>query len=147
VFQSDIARIRQYGYGFDGRLAGAFISGTRQFHPASGRRGDTHAQGAAGNSKSKWSALSGMFVNVNLHAPLGRQLTIPASSVFQSGTRAFVDRGGGYFEPREVETGDRAGDDLVVLKLQAAMGSFAPPPPGAGAAASMNTTGLVRRRR
>ncbi|HVW86218.1 MAG TPA: efflux RND transporter periplasmic adaptor subunit, partial [Bryobacteraceae bacterium] len=104
----------------------------------------------------------GMFVNVNLDAPMGRQLTIPASGIFQSGTRqiAFVDRGGGYFEPREVETGDRAGDDLVVLKglkagehivtsanflidsesqLQAAMGSFAPPPPGAGAAAAMNT--------
>ena len=103
----------------------------------------------------------GLFVNVNLDAPLGRQLTIPASGVFQSGTRqiAFVDRGGGYFEPREVETGDQAGDDLVVLKglkagehivtsanflidsesqLQAAMGSFAPPPPGAGAAAAMN---------
>ncbi|HEX4276271.1 MAG TPA: efflux RND transporter periplasmic adaptor subunit [Bryobacteraceae bacterium] len=104
----------------------------------------------------------GMFVNVNLDAPLGRQLTIPAAGVFQSGTRniAFVDRGGGYFEPREIETGDRAGDELVVVKglkagehivtsanflidsesqLQAAMGSFAPPPPGAGAAASMNT--------
>jgi RND family efflux transporter MFP subunit len=112
------------------------------------------------NPKSQLSP--GLFVNVNLDAPLGRQLTIPASGVFQSGTRqiAFVDRGGGYFEPREVETGDRAGDDLVVLKglkagehivtsanflidsesqLQAAMGSFAPPPPGAGAAASMNT--------
>jgi Cu(I)/Ag(I) efflux system membrane fusion protein/cobalt-zinc-cadmium efflux system membrane fusion protein len=102
-----------------------------------------------------------MFVNVGLDAPLGRQLTIPASGVFQSGTRqiAFVDRGGGYFEPREIETGESAGDDLVVLKglkagehivtsanflidsesqLQAAMGSFAPPPPGAGAAAAMN---------
>ena len=109
----------------------------------------------------------GLFVNVNLDAPLGRQLTIPASGVFQSGTRqiAFVDRGGGYFEPREIETGDRAGDDLVVLKglkagehivtsatflidsesqLQAAMGSFAPPPPGAGAAAAMNApTGQI----
>jgi Cu(I)/Ag(I) efflux system membrane fusion protein/cobalt-zinc-cadmium efflux system membrane fusion protein len=81
--------------------------------------------------------------------------------VFQSGTRqiAFLDRGGGYFEPREIETGAQAGDNLVVLKglkagehivtsanflidsesqLQAAMGSFAPPPPGAGAAAAMN---------
>ena len=109
----------------------------------------------------------GMFVNVNLDTPLERQLTIPASGVFQSGTRqiAFVDRGGGYFEPREVETGDRAGDDLVVLKglkagerivtsanflidsesqLQAAMGSFAPPPPGAGAAVAMNGTGRLR---
>ena len=104
----------------------------------------------------------GMFVNVGLDSPLGRQLTIPASGVFQSGTRqiAFVDRGAGYFEPREIETGEGAGDDLVVLKglkagehivtsanflidsesqLQAAMGSFAPPPPGAGAAAAMNT--------
>ena len=108
----------------------------------------------------------GMFVNVNLDAALGRQLTIPASGVFQSGTRqiAFVDRGGGYFEPREVETGESAGDDVVVLKglkagehvvtsanflidsesqLQAAMGSFAPPPPGAGAAAAMNGAGQV----
>jgi len=113
------------------------------------------------NPKSQLSP--GLFVNVNLDAPLGRQLTIPASGVFQSGTRqiAFVDRGGGYFEPREIETGDRAGDDLVVLKglkagehivtsanflidsesqLQAAMDSFAPPPPGAGAAAAMNTS-------
>jgi RND family efflux transporter MFP subunit len=103
----------------------------------------------------------GMFVNVQLAVPLGRQLVIPASGVFQSGTRqiAFVDRGSGSYEPREVQAGDRAGDDLVVLKglkagdrvvtsanflmdsesqLQAAMGSFAPPPPGAGAAASMN---------
>jgi RND family efflux transporter MFP subunit len=111
------------------------------------------------NAKMQYSL--GMFVNIGLGAPMGRQLTIPASGVFQSGMRqiAFVDKGGGYFEPREVETGDRAGDDLVVLKglkagehivtsanflidsesqLQAAMGSFAPPPPGAGAAAAMN---------
>jgi hypothetical protein len=88
-------------------------------------------------------------------------LAIPASGVFQSGTRqiAFVDHGGGYFEPRDIEVGARAGDDFVVLKglkageriatsanflidsesqLQAAMGSFAPPPPGVGAAAAMN---------
>ena len=71
------------------------------------------------NPKSQLSP--GLFVNVNLDAPLGRQLTIPTSGVLQSGTRqiAFVDRGGGYFEPREVETGDRAGDDLVVLRTSA----------------------------
>ncbi|HWE00712.1 MAG TPA: efflux RND transporter periplasmic adaptor subunit, partial [Bryobacteraceae bacterium] len=103
----------------------------------------------------------GMFVNATLNLPLGRQLVIPASGVFHSGTRqiAFIDRGGGYLEPRQIETGMQAGDDLVVLKglkagdrivtsanflidsesqIQAAMGSFAPPPPGAGAAASMN---------
>ena len=105
--------------------------------------------------------LLGMFVNVELGLPLGDQLAIPASGVFQSGTRqiAFVDHGGGYFEPREIEVGARAGDDFVVLKglkagerivtsanflidsesqLAAALGSFAPPPPGVGAAAAMN---------
>jgi multidrug efflux pump subunit AcrA (membrane-fusion protein) len=103
----------------------------------------------------------GMFVNVKFDLPLGRQLVIPASGVYQSGTRqiAFVDHGDGHFEPREIETGARAGDDFVVTKglkagdriatsanflldsesqLQAAMGSFAPPPPGAGAASAMN---------
>src|ERR1700730_14496465 len=105
--------------------------------------------------------LLGMFVNVRLGLPLGDQLAIPASGVFQSGTRqiAFVDHGGGYFEPRDIEVGARAGDDFVVLKglkagerivtsanflidsesqLAAALGSFAPPPSGVGAAAAMN---------
>ncbi len=105
--------------------------------------------------------LLGMFVNVRLDLPLGDQLAIPASGVFQSGTRqiAFVDHGGGYFEPRDIEVGARAGDDFVVLKglkageriatsanflidsesqLAASLGSFAPPPPGVGAAAAMN---------
>jgi multidrug efflux pump subunit AcrA (membrane-fusion protein) len=109
----------------------------------------------------------GMFVNVKLDLALGRQLVIPASGVYQSGTRqiAFVDHGDGHFEPREIEVGARAGDDFVVTKglkagehiatsanflldsesqLQAAMGSFAPPPPGAGAASAMNApTGQV----
>ena len=103
----------------------------------------------------------GMFVNVRLDLPLGRQLVIPASGVFQTGTRqvAFVDRGEGHFEPREIEIGARAGDDVIVSKglkgtehivtsanflidsesqLQAAMGSFAPPPPGVSAAAAPN---------
>jgi len=103
----------------------------------------------------------GMFVNVKLDLSLGRQLVIPASGVYQSGTRqtAFVDHGDGHFEPREIEVGARAGDDFVVTKglkagervvtsanflmdsesqLQAAMGAFAPPPPGAGAASAAN---------
>lgn len=103
----------------------------------------------------------GMFVNVSLKQPLGRQLVVPASAILHSGTRqiAFVSRGDGYFEPREVQVGSRAGDDLIVLKglqegdtivtsanflidseseLQAALGAFAPPPPGAGAASAVN---------
>jgi len=103
----------------------------------------------------------GMFVNVSAKIPFGRQLTIPASGVFHSGTRtiAFVDHGEGYLEPRDVKLGPRAGDEFVVFKglkasdrivtsanflidsesqLQAALGSYVPPPPGAGAAAAMN---------
>ena len=97
----------------------------------------------------------GMFVKVALKVPMGEQLVIPASGVLQSGTRqiAFVDRGNGYLEPRELQLGARVGDDFIVLKglkegeqivtsanflidsesqLQASLGSYAPPPPGAG---------------
>jgi Cu(I)/Ag(I) efflux system membrane fusion protein/cobalt-zinc-cadmium efflux system membrane fusion protein len=103
----------------------------------------------------------GMYVNVIIAVPLGRQLVIPSSAVLQAGTRqiAFIDHGQGYLEPREIETGPRMDDQVVVLKglnsgerivssanflvdseaqLQAAIGAFAPPPPGAGAAAAMN---------
>jgi Cu(I)/Ag(I) efflux system membrane fusion protein/cobalt-zinc-cadmium efflux system membrane fusion protein len=104
----------------------------------------------------------GMFVNVALKVPMGRQLVIPATGVLQSGSReiAFVNRSDGYIEPREIQLGPRAGNDFVVLKglkageqivtsanflidsesqLQAALGAFAPPPPGAGAASAINT--------
>ncbi|HKW87667.1 MAG TPA: efflux RND transporter periplasmic adaptor subunit [Candidatus Acidoferrales bacterium] len=103
----------------------------------------------------------GMFVSVMLEIPMGRQLVIPASAVFQSGTRqiAFVNHGQGYLEPREIVTGPQVGGEYTVTsglkageqivtsanflidsesQLQAALGSFAPPPPGAGAAAAMN---------
>jgi len=103
----------------------------------------------------------GMFVNVSLNVALGRQLVVPAGAVLQSGTRqiAFVSRGDGYFEPREVQLGGRVGDELIVQKglqegetvvtsanflidseseLQAALGAFVPPPPGAGTASAVN---------
>lgn len=100
----------------------------------------------------------GMFVNVDLKTNLGRQLVVPASAVFQSGTRqlVFVNHGNGSLEPKEIAVGPRVGDQFVVLKglqahqsivtsanflidsesqLQSAAGSFAPPPPGAGGTA------------
>src|SRR6266702_2746128 len=103
----------------------------------------------------------GMYVNIVLQMPLGKQLVIPVSGVLQSGARqiVFVDRGAGYLEPRDVQLGAQAGNQYIVLKglkagerivtsanflvdsesqLQAAIGSFVPPPPGAGAAAAMN---------
>jgi len=105
--------------------------------------------------------MPGMFVNVDLKIPLGRQLVIPSSAVLHSGTRqvVFVSRGEGNFDPREVQTGEQAGEKIIVTRglksgetivssanflidsesqLQAAAGAFTPPPPGAGAAASMN---------
>jgi RND family efflux transporter MFP subunit len=97
----------------------------------------------------------GMFVNVDLKTSLGRQLIVPASAVFQSGTRqlVFLNHGDGSLEPKEITVGPRVGDDFIVLKglearqsivtsanflidsesqLRAAAGSFVPPPPGAG---------------
>ena len=103
----------------------------------------------------------GMYVNVRLRLSLGKQLVVPGSAVFHSGTRnlVFAYRGDGNIEPREVELGSRVGEQQIVAKgvhageqivisanflidseaqLQAAAGAFTPPPPGAGAAAAMN---------
>jgi Cu(I)/Ag(I) efflux system membrane fusion protein/cobalt-zinc-cadmium efflux system membrane fusion protein len=103
----------------------------------------------------------GMYVNVRVKLPLGRQSVVPASAVFHSGTRnvIFAYQGDGNIQPREIELGPRVGDDVVIAKgirageqivtsanflidseaqLQAAAGAFMPPPPGAGQAAAMN---------
>ena len=103
----------------------------------------------------------GMYVNIRVSPQMGRQLVVPASAAFHSGTKnlVFVYSGEGTIEPREVELGPQVGDELVVTKgvkeqeqivtsanflidseaqLQAAAGAFVPPPPGAGQAASMN---------
>ena len=105
----------------------------------------------------------GMFVNVDLKASLGRQLVVPASAVFQSGTRqlVFLNHGNGSLEPKEITVGPRVSDDFIVLKglkahqsivtsanflidsesqLQAAAGSFVPPPPGSGSKAPATNT-------
>jgi len=104
----------------------------------------------------------GMYVNVGIDVPLGKQLVIPSSGVLEAGTRqiAFVDHGQGYLEPRVVEIGPHVDEHAIVLKglregerivssanflidseaqLQAAISSFAPSPPGAGTAAVLNT--------
>jgi Cu(I)/Ag(I) efflux system membrane fusion protein/cobalt-zinc-cadmium efflux system membrane fusion protein len=103
----------------------------------------------------------GMYTNVHVKLPMGRQLVVPASAAFHSGTKnlIFVYQGEGSIEPREVEFGPQVGDQIVVSKgvkadeqivtsanflidseaqLQAAAGAFVPPPPGAGQSASMN---------
>jgi membrane fusion protein, copper/silver efflux system len=103
----------------------------------------------------------GMFVNVTLHEPMGRQLVIPAGGVLQSGMRSivFVDHGEGQLEPRAVELGPQVGDEYVVQKglqagervvtsanflidsesqLRAALGAFFPSTPEAGETAAMS---------
>lgn len=59
----------------------------------------------------------GMFVNVQLKSSLGRQLVVPASAVFQTGSRqvVFLNKGDGRIEPKEVVTGPRIGEDIVIL--------------------------------
>src|SRR5579885_2274573 len=107
-----------------------------------------------------------MYVNMTLDVPLRPQLVIPASGVLQSRADqiAFVDKGNGHLEPRQIETGLHVGDGFVVLKglragerivasanflidseaqLQAAIGQFAPPPPEAGGMAVMPSTQSV----
>ena len=104
----------------------------------------------------------GMFVNVRLRAPIGRQLFVPGSAVLQSGSRqiVFLFRGNGRFDPQQVELGTRTEDGFTVVKglkagdlvatsanflidsesqLQAAAGSYTPPPPGAGTEMSATT--------
>lgn len=60
----------------------------------------------------------GMFVNVDVKSALGRQLVVPASAVFQTGTRqlVFLDHGNGNLEPKDIVLGTRVGDSFVVLK-------------------------------
>jgi Cu(I)/Ag(I) efflux system membrane fusion protein/cobalt-zinc-cadmium efflux system membrane fusion protein len=106
----------------------------------------------------------GMYVNVVLHVPLGRQLVVPSSAVLHAGLRqlVFVSRGEGVFDPREVQTSGQAGDKTIIIKglkagehivisasflidsesqLQAAAGAFNPPPPaGAGAGTAVSQT-------
>ena len=100
----------------------------------------------------------GMYVSIALEPRLGSGLVVPDSGVFRTGTHniVFIDRGGGYLQPVEVELGPHAGQEFLVLKglqegqrivssanflidsesqLEAALGTFVPPPPGAGAEA------------
>jgi RND family efflux transporter MFP subunit len=59
-----------------------------------------------------------MFVDVDLHVNMPAALTAPADAVIDSGRRkvVFVERGGGFFEPRLVETGWRLGDRIEITK-------------------------------
>jgi membrane fusion protein, copper/silver efflux system len=59
-----------------------------------------------------------MFVDVELPIKLPPAITIPSDAILDSGLKktVFVDRGNGFFEPREVETGWRIGNRVEILK-------------------------------
>ncbi len=57
-----------------------------------------------------------MFADVEFQTNAARRLAVSAEAVLDSGRMkmVFVDRGNGYFEPRQVETGERFGDRIEV---------------------------------
>jgi RND family efflux transporter MFP subunit len=59
-----------------------------------------------------------MFVDVELPITLPPAITAPADAVLDSGLKktVFVDLGNGIFEPREVETGWRMGNQVEITK-------------------------------
>jgi Cu(I)/Ag(I) efflux system membrane fusion protein len=58
-----------------------------------------------------------MFANVEITVRLGDKLALPEGAVIDTGVRkvVIVDRGSGYFEPREVRLGAKAGDLFEIL--------------------------------
>ncbi|HET6491122.1 MAG TPA: efflux RND transporter periplasmic adaptor subunit [Syntrophales bacterium] len=59
-----------------------------------------------------------MFVDVELPVTFPPAIAVPADAILDSGLKktVFVDRGNGYFEPREVETGWRFANRVEIVK-------------------------------
>jgi RND family efflux transporter MFP subunit len=57
-----------------------------------------------------------MFTNITMSAALARQVLIPQDALMDTGTEqyVFVDKGGGYVEPRKVKTSGEAGDKVGI---------------------------------
>jgi membrane fusion protein, copper/silver efflux system len=59
-----------------------------------------------------------MYADVNLKIDLGEKLTVPEGAVIDTGVRqvAFIDKGSGYFEPREVKLGVKVDQYYEVIE-------------------------------
>ncbi|MFH1026129.1 MAG: efflux RND transporter periplasmic adaptor subunit [Nitrospirota bacterium] len=59
-----------------------------------------------------------MYTNVAVKIHLGKKLAIPEDAIIDTGTKqvVYVDKGEGYFEPRAIMTGIKAGGMVEVLK-------------------------------
>ena len=59
-----------------------------------------------------------MYANVEIKIHLGRKLVVPEGAVIDTGIRQMVimDKGSGYFEPREVKVGAKVDNSYEVIK-------------------------------
>jgi len=59
-----------------------------------------------------------MYANVEIKVHLGQKLTVPEGAIIDTGLRqlAIVDKGSGYFEPREVKVGSKVEGYYEVIK-------------------------------
>ena len=59
-----------------------------------------------------------MYANVEIKVHLGQKLTVPESAIIDTGLRqlAIIDKGNGYFEPREVKVGSKMDNYYEVIK-------------------------------
>ena len=59
-----------------------------------------------------------MYANVEIKVHLGRKLAVPEGAIIDTGLRqiAIVDKGSGYFEPREVKVGSKVENYYEVIK-------------------------------
>lgn len=59
-----------------------------------------------------------MYANVEIKVRLGQRLVVPEGAVIDTGVRQMViiDKGSGYFEPREVKVGTKVDNDYEVIK-------------------------------
>ena len=60
----------------------------------------------------------GMFVDVELPVKMPPAIAVPSEAIIFSGLKktVFIDLGNGYFEPREVQTGWRLGNNIEITK-------------------------------
>ncbi len=59
-----------------------------------------------------------MYANVEIKVHLGQKLTVPEGAIIDTGIRqlAIIDKGNGYFEPREVKVGSKVDNYYEVIK-------------------------------
>jgi Cu(I)/Ag(I) efflux system membrane fusion protein len=59
-----------------------------------------------------------MYANVEIKVPLGQKLAVPEGAIIDTGLRqlAIIDKGNGYFEPREVKVGSKVDNYYEVIE-------------------------------